>query len=653
MALKDQINALATRVGQEFVAVRDELSNVSGSAVTIVPFEYRGYKAAVSRQWGNDPSTNNLIIYRATQNATVSDIYNGDTGSEGLTVENITGSDRIALVTVWGYSSGAAFSTAELAVFAKKFIDEVFWFNDAETADIQTARSQFYSTVSQMAAALPAGSLYNGFEFWQNNVLGNWPDGSINDGGADQYDNGNFILTSAIADLSQVTDNPASYVPYAGGVAQTNATEFGAGSSYFTGYEEGYSIFAMVAFDASVDGVAFRGNSGSDGNGQRIIGALSEETIFDATQYYKKEESDVITGALDTRVTTLETSGGGGGGVGNSVEYLDVTGTFWIEETSFTQTSGGTESDYLNDNVVLTRSNTLNLKPLLNTAAFDGDSSNYWQVPTSTEWYVGPAYSVDVLDNAAWGDYFSVILRGIRNPVGTDVYMRDTVGGDIYKFVWTSYDEASNAHAYTRYRLDRTAQYGVSFPDGTTLNTGDLGNVSIDASLGGDVSSDTRLQIPLMLGNGRTLTTKYDLEWNASTNEYIMSKNFRVMDITNFDVSSYFGTEARIFSTIFNYGGSPSAVMNNAQRHDYISLTVNSDIEPIEFPVYTRQDGYAKTKWLRINYTGGSYSFGPSVIPINTLPTPVIGTEYFYEVVIYNHLSEEAVYIRYIGEYND
>jgi hypothetical protein len=104
-----------------------------------------------------------------------------------------------------------------------------------------------------------------------NAIFSVWPSNNINDGGADQYDNANYITT----DLSQEPGQNEEYygISYNNGNVVSNSSDFGGtGASYVVVYQD--SIFGLFATGISIDVIETNGNSGFDGNGRTEVGSL-------------------------------------------------------------------------------------------------------------------------------------------------------------------------------------------------------------------------------------------------------------------------------------------------------------------------------------------------------------------------------------------
>ena len=87
-----------------------------------------------------------------------------------------------------------------------------------------------------------------------------WPSNSINDGGDDEYDTGNYITT-----------NLESNISYNNGDVVSGSSAFG-GGDYVVTYQN--SIFGIFAVNPAIDSIATQGGSGMDGYGQADTGSL-------------------------------------------------------------------------------------------------------------------------------------------------------------------------------------------------------------------------------------------------------------------------------------------------------------------------------------------------------------------------------------------
>ena len=91
-----------------------------------------------------------------------------------------------------------------------------------------------------------------------------WPSNNINDGGNDEYDNGNYIDT----DLEQ-------QISYNSGNVVVGSSAFG-GGDYVVTYQ--HSIFGVFAVGAQINSIGTSGNSGFDSYGQSDSGALYNDS---------------------------------------------------------------------------------------------------------------------------------------------------------------------------------------------------------------------------------------------------------------------------------------------------------------------------------------------------------------------------------------
>jgi hypothetical protein len=87
-----------------------------------------------------------------------------------------------------------------------------------------------------------------------------WPSNNINDGGDDEYDNGNYITT-----------NLESNISYNNGDVVSSSSAFG-GGDYVVTYQN--SIFGIFAVNPAIDSIATQGSSGFNGYGQADTGSL-------------------------------------------------------------------------------------------------------------------------------------------------------------------------------------------------------------------------------------------------------------------------------------------------------------------------------------------------------------------------------------------
>lgn len=272
-----------TIVADSFV-VSDSSINGGSPLVSVDSATYRGFSAFVNRFWGDDPSINQIVIYKSFWE----DGYNSDyetrpicwnsttdTDSDDFGVGGLLHSPYVCFVNVYGAyqepnenMDKSPIAIADLQKFVKKFVDKVFYTTDSYFVDdIEVAVQNFYDNIEELKATLPP--LYENFEF----NLGD-DTNYIDDGGNDQYDSGNYINSR---DLS---GNNNEDIPYGDGTNVLN-DYFGSGSHHKTFYQD--SIWGMMIYDAQVDSVWYSGGIGADGYGNKqsevLIGS-SENTIY-------------------------------------------------------------------------------------------------------------------------------------------------------------------------------------------------------------------------------------------------------------------------------------------------------------------------------------------------------------------------------------
>ncbi len=284
MALKDisltKKYEISLNVGNESVTFKTD--EIIENGTNISNYSYRGFKLAINRIWGDDPSINQLIIFNENDNPVVS--VDGDTDDEDFSVSNLTANSSIvAAINVYGYTWSEPIAAAQLLNFFNTFIDNVIYAQNGNINDIATIRSNFYdNTIFQnLLNSLP--QLYQDFEFTPG-----WGSNYISDGGDDQYDSSNYINTNLQSEINYgETDIDGKGVIITGNDAD-NA--FGAGSSYVTLYRD--SIFAMIATNANITSLSYSGNLGADGDGY-------EELLTDFIQSYEFNNLTKISGSSE------------------------------------------------------------------------------------------------------------------------------------------------------------------------------------------------------------------------------------------------------------------------------------------------------------------------------------------------------------------
>jgi len=265
-----------------------------------------------------------------------------------------------------------------------------------------------------------------------------WPENNIPDGGADQYDSGNYINT-----------NFATEISYNSGNTVTDGTAaFGAGSVYSFAYQE--SIFALFVSGNSASFVSTSGNSGADGNSTTEAGSL-----FDP-------------GSPEQTFT-------------NAVSHINLVGDIWAGPlVTFAKTDYGDEVDEISEGLHITRGNQ---GWLYNPLEDEGHDDN---TPTNSLW-----------NNDGWDDFSNVESReyktlesiwggNFRNIPGAKMIMLDETTGKYWAIEFLSWTDGQNGggFSYTRRELNLAGlEEGIRFPDGTRLTSAaGIGRVKSRAS---------------------------------------------------------------------------------------------------------------------------------------------------------------------------
>jgi hypothetical protein len=248
-------------------------------------YSYRGFKVAMNRIWGDDPSINQLIIYNEND-YTVATV-DGNTSYEDFKITGLTNNSSIvAAINIFGSSSQNPISANNLIDFFNTFVDNVIYNGDSLN-DIATIKSNFYTNFSNLTEVLP--QLYEDFDFSPG-----YGSNYIDDGDDDQYDSGNYINTNLKSKINYGESDENGQGEIQSGYKSEIA--FGVGSNYVTLYQD--SIFAMIATGANITSLGYIGNLGADGDGAEHLAPLGS-IEFDNIQYVKSE------GSLNTESESL------------------------------------------------------------------------------------------------------------------------------------------------------------------------------------------------------------------------------------------------------------------------------------------------------------------------------------------------------------
>lgn len=260
-----------SNVNNEYITFRTD--EIIENSITLESYSYRGFKLAINRIWGDDPSINNIIIYNENDNPTVT--VDGNRDNEDFTVSGLTvNSSIVAAINVYGYDRFKPITATALVSFFNAFIDNIVYDANGNINDIATIRSNFYdNTIFQnLLGTLPR--LYQDFEFTPG-----WGSNYIDDGGDDQYDESNYINTNLQSEINYGETDVDDKGAIITGNDADNA--FGVGSSYVTLYRD--SIFAMIATNANITSLSYSGNLGADGTGYEQ--AIVNEPIVRSYQF--------------------------------------------------------------------------------------------------------------------------------------------------------------------------------------------------------------------------------------------------------------------------------------------------------------------------------------------------------------------------------
>jgi Major tropism determinant N-terminal domain len=253
-----------------------------------------------------------------------------------------------------------------------------------------------------------------------------WRTNSIDDGGEDQYDTGNFIST-----------NLANNINYNGGETVVDgAAAFGTGSTYTFVYNT--AIFGVFATGSSATLIRTSGNSGADGDSNTEAGSLFGAGVPEQT-------------------------------FDNAVTHLNLVGTPYAGPLiTFTRTDYGDEVDEISEGLHITKNDQ---GWLYNSLEDEGHDDN---TPTGSLW-----------NNDGWDDFGNVESRtytslesiwggNFAGIPGAKMIMLDTTTGKYWaiEFLsWTNNNQGGGA-SYTRQELDLDSlEVGIRFSDGTRQTT--------------------------------------------------------------------------------------------------------------------------------------------------------------------------------------
>ena len=202
-------------------------------------------------------------------------------------------------------TSNGSVEANNISVFGSNYVvGDVITISGDNIADCTSPENDITLTVTYVDGSGQAQGFQVSSGTLPNDI---WPSNSIDDGGADQYDTGNYINTDL---ASQISYNNGDVVSDAG-------SQFGDGSSYVVVYNN--SIFGVLATGAGINTIGTSGNSGFDGDGRADTGSIFSgasgvdigEFVFNgrsltvngsSTDLYIKAPDDLYLDALDDDV---------------------------------------------------------------------------------------------------------------------------------------------------------------------------------------------------------------------------------------------------------------------------------------------------------------------------------------------------------------
>jgi hypothetical protein len=386
---------------------------------------YKGLQASYGMIHSNDDdddelNVNKIVIHKPAVTTTTID---PTSSQDDFEVSGLGTSDVLAMFVVYGNANEAK-PLSDLQAFAESVIDLVILDGGVagEYNTVDAMKTAFYDNYPSLASA--ANGLYTDFEFFTSEEI--WPENSISDGGADQYDTANFIST-----------NLANNINYNGGETVEDGTAaFGAGSAYTFVYDT--AIFGVFVTGSSATLIRTSGNSGADGDSNTEAGSLFGAGVPEQT-------------------------------FDNAVTHLNLVGTPYAGPLiTFTRTDYGDEVDEISEGLHITKNNQGWLYNPLEEEAHDDNT------PTGSLW-----------NNDGWDDFGNVESRtytslesiwggNFASIPGAKMIMLDTTTGKYWaiEFLsWTNNQQGGGA-SYTRQELDLDSlEVGIRFADGTRQTT--------------------------------------------------------------------------------------------------------------------------------------------------------------------------------------
>lgn len=133
----------------------------------------------------------------------------------------------------------------------------------------------------------PNGEIVGGYAFGAG-IDYQWPYDSIDDGGNDQYDTGNYLNT-----------NYANDITYHNGVSVYGSSAVG-GGDYVVLYKN--SVFAFVTTNANITDFYYSGGMGADGSGDKVETALFGHESTQNTEYVDEQGNLIVADSSEQTV---------------------------------------------------------------------------------------------------------------------------------------------------------------------------------------------------------------------------------------------------------------------------------------------------------------------------------------------------------------
>jgi hypothetical protein len=559
------------------------------------------YGIVHSNSNSNELNVNKIVIHKPAVTTTTIHPTSSD---DDFQVSGLGDSDVVAMFVIYGDTNGPK-PLSTLQAFAEAVIDLVI-LDDGVEGDYNTVdamKAAFYDIYPTLALA--AGGLYTDFEFFTSEEI--WPENSISDGGADQYDTANFIST-----------NLANNINYnSGETVEDGTAAFGAGSTYTFVYDT--AIFGLFATGSSATLIRTSGNSGADGN--------------------STTEAGNIYGPNTAEFTAT-----------NAVTHLNLIGTPYAGPLiTFTKTNYGDEVDEISEGLHITRGEQGWLYNPLEEERHDDDT------PTGSVW-----------NNDGWDDFGNVESRtytslesiwggNFSNIPGAKMVMLDTTTGKYWAIEFLSWtnNQQGGGVSYTRQELNLDSlEVGIRFADGTRQTTAYVatnvkltapGNRRIEEVYGYKQVSVTEKATVNLTATASRNSDGQGIIWidiNTTTVDEILS-DYEAAGITDFNTIEF------SVDNITWYTWGSGTFFNSDDRGYGVNLNGDTLTYNQGDTVYFRYEGGGApvTWWDKSELPGGSSNFRGAVIDYHayTGESTIIGTIHIVDDDGEDHITHTEV----------